>query len=67
MNYPPDLKALIVAARAWFERVDVDGSGTVDRSELTKEFARIGITENAAFCIWQVCTRESTKSRAISL
>ena len=54
MDYPPDLKALVVAARAWFERVDVDASGTVDRKELTKEFARIGITENAAFCIWQV-------------
>ena len=54
MNYPSDLKALVVAARAWFERIDVDFSGTVDRAELTQEFVRIGITENAAFCIWQV-------------
>ena len=33
MEYPADLKSLTIAARSWFERIDLYGSGSIDRSE----------------------------------
>jgi hypothetical protein len=31
LGYPADLKSLTIAARSWFERIDLDGSGSIDR------------------------------------
>jgi len=33
MEFPADLKNLTIAARSWFERIDLYGSGSIDRSE----------------------------------
>ena len=31
LGYPADLKSLTIAARSWFERIDLDASGSIDR------------------------------------
>ena len=34
MGYPSDLKSLTIAARSWFERIDLDASGGIDRCKV---------------------------------
>ena len=31
LGYPADLKSLTIAARSWFERIDLNASGSIDR------------------------------------
>jgi hypothetical protein len=48
MGYPADLKSLTIAARSWFERIDLDASGSIDINELDEELKRLDITVSAA-------------------
>ena len=34
MGYPVDLKDLTIAARSWYERIDLDASGSIDRCKV---------------------------------
>jgi len=34
MGYPADLKSLTIAARSWFERIDLNASGSIDRCKV---------------------------------
>jgi hypothetical protein len=34
MGYPADLKDLTIAARCWYERIDLDASGSIDRCKV---------------------------------
>jgi hypothetical protein len=34
LGYPADLKSLTIAARSWFERIDLDVSGSIDRCKV---------------------------------
>ena len=43
MGYPEDTSAFAYAARQWFSRIDLDGSGDLDCGELVQEFLRIGL------------------------
>ena len=62
MDYPSDLPTLINAARAWFERIDISASGALGRADLSKEFVRLGISEHAAFSIWQYHDTDQSNS-----
>jgi hypothetical protein len=40
MGYPADLKSLTIAARSWFERIDLNASGSIDRCKVLMRRAR---------------------------
>ena len=40
LNHPVDLSALALASKQWFDRIDLNASGTCELHELEKEFVR---------------------------
>jgi Ca2+-binding EF-hand superfamily protein len=48
LDHPQDMEAFRAAVRRWFERIDEDLNGTIDRSEIRTEFQRLGQTEQHA-------------------
>ena len=51
MGFPDNVADLILAARKWFSRIDVDNSRSIETAELEQEFLRIGLEMNAARAI----------------
>ena len=60
LGYPSDMTSLALAARQWFHRADLDGSGCLDNEELVAEFERIGLTAAEAQNVMRLhCNQDS--------